>query len=126
MPRSDHKEQLSFVYIVYYKCWHANMQVKYVLLVTVQTLTYHRAKGEWQPRNDHPQASVLNERKPQAQCEVSTATLRVLMPGGHRLAPTVPECRWHSFRNDRAGRRDPAGETERKRVISGAIAYAWL
>ena len=77
--------------------------------VTVQILTWRRANGEWQPRNDHPQASVLNERKPQAQCEVSTATLRVLMPGGHRLAPT-----------------ESGDETERERVISGAIAYAWL
>ena len=54
------------------------------------------------PGNDHPQASVLNEHKPQARCEVSTATLRVLMPGGHRLAPT-----------------EPGGETERERGISG-------
>ena len=59
-------------------------------------------EGEWHLRNDHPQASVLNERKPQAQCEVSTATLRVLMPGGHRSATT-----------------ESGNETERKRVISG-------
>ena len=60
--------------------------------VTVQILTWRRANGEWQPRNDHPQASVLNERKPQAQCEFR-----------YRYA-----------------------EDERERVISGAIAYAWL
>ena len=38
----------------------------------------------------------------QAQREVSTATLRALMPGGHRLAPT-----------------ESGDETERERVISG-------
>ena len=55
-------------------------------------------------RQGHPQTSVLSECKPEAQHEVSTATLRALMPGGHRLAPT-----------------ESGDETERERALAEYI-----
>ena len=50
------------------------------------------------------------------------------MSGGHRLEPTGSGARWAPFRTDRAGRRDPAGETRQARpsTIEGNAAWADL
>ena len=51
--------------------------------------------------------------------------MRLLGASGTRLATTGSGARWAPFRTDRAGRRDPAGETRETRPTATDNNAAW-
>ncbi|MBR2529116.1 MAG: hypothetical protein IKE58_11680, partial [Blautia sp.] len=48
----------------------------------------------------------------------------LLPASGRRLATTGSDARWASYRTDRAGRRDPTGETAKRGTIR-RITFDW-